>query len=335
MPLEKPNIGPCVAVIDVGTNSTKLVVARGSPATGDFSTTSYVGETSRIGEGLESSGVIGNTAQLRTITALERFQATIRQHECDAVFAFSTYALRKAGNAAEVVQRIKKETGIGLRVLSGEEEARYAYLSARHSMATVKAHSFLIDVGGGSTEFVHASGDRVVSATSLPLGALRLTERYVRSDPVSQGDLRALRDRVSSVVSELRLSGRDAVAPPNRSDLVASGGSAAAAKSMLAAGVLGDGATAVRTAIAASAGAPAVSVRIGDLRRLQESCISLPLSERRRLAGLNPAWADIIVAGLVVVLAFMDTAKKRVLRINEGGVREGVALHVIQNNLEW
>lgn len=316
-----------VAIIDVGTNSIKLLVASGSPDNGTLSTETFQRETSRIGAGLDPSGQISNNAQVRTINTLERFLQVIRQYDCDGVFIFSTYALRKAKNASAVVRRIKRETGFQVKMLTGEEEARYAYLSAQAHMEASKPHLYLIDVGGGSTEFVHAAGGKIVTTASLPLGALRLTERYIKTDPVSREDFAALRSNVYSAVSRLfhtRLSSKPA---PGQADIVASGGSATTIKSMLIASPTSVGA-AVMSGVASK-------IRIGDIRRIQESCLALPLDKRRRLPGLDPARADIIVAGLAVVTAFVETANKRILKINEGGVREGVALHVIQNNLQW
>ena len=316
-----------IAVIDVGTNSTKLLIAGTLREAGSFVTAAFQQETNRIGEGLESSGKISNSAQVRAINTLERFRQIINQYDCEGVYAFSTHALRRADNAESVIGRIAQETGITIRTLSGEEEARYAYLSAYTHGGRLKKHCFLFDVGGGSTEFVHAVGGSVVKTYSLPLGALNLTERFVKSDPVSAGDLDALRTRVSSVVSVLFDTKLDANVPSGQVDLFASGGSATTIREMLAAS-----SARIRTAIASGA---ASKVKIGDVRRLEKLCASLPLEQRKRLPGLDPARADIIVAGFVIATAFMAAANKRVLRINDGGVREGVARHIIQNNLQW
>jgi exopolyphosphatase/guanosine-5'-triphosphate,3'-diphosphate pyrophosphatase len=318
---------PTIAVIDVGTNSTKLLIVRGFPGEDTFTTESFQLETTRIGEGLESSGLISNNAQVRIINTLERFRQKIQQFECDGVYAFSTHVLRNAQNAETVVKRIKNETGVQIKTLTGDEEARYAYLSALPLITAAKPFTYLIDVGGGSTEFVCAKGGEVILTTSLPLGALHLTERFITTDPVSAGELKALCAKVSSVVSKLFRAGTTRDIPPGQVDLVASGGSATTVKEMLWAST-----ARVRTAIVSGA---VTKVRVGDIRRLQKLCASLPLSKRKRLPGLDPARADIILAGLVIATAFMDAAKKRVLRINAGGVREGAALHIIQNNLQW
>ena len=318
-----------VAVIDIGTNSTKLLIAAAARDAASLVTTAFQQETNRIGEGLEDSGRISNNAQVRTINTLERFRQVINQYNCDGVYAFSTHALRKADNAANVVERIAQETGITIRTLTGEEEAHYAYLAACTLGAGGSKHVYLIDVGGGSTEFVHAEKGRVVQTISLPLGALSLTERYVKSDPVSAEDLASLRARAKKVVEELFNTRLDTKVPPGQVDLVASGGSVTTISDMLKEGGLGPPAE-------ARGGAPTgIGIKIGDIRRLEKLCLSLPLEKRKSLPGLDPARADIIPAGFVIALTFMEASGKRVLRINAGGVREGVARHIIQNNLQW
>lgn len=316
-----------VAVIDVGTNSTKLLIAAAARDSASLATKAFRQEINRIGEGLDASGRISNNAQVRAITTLERFRQIISQYDCDGVYAFSTHALRKAENAGSVVERVARETGITIKTLTGEEEARYAYLSARALSGGFREHVYIIDIGGGSTEFVHAEKGRVVETISLPLGALNLTERFIKSDPVDPGDLAALRAGVATVVGELFRTRPETNVPPGRLDLVASGGSATTIREMLAAG-----GSPGRPNTRAGAGE---IIRIGEIRRLEKLCLSLPLEKRKNLPGLDPARADILPAGFVIALTFMEAARKKVLRINTGGVREGVARHIIQNNLQW
>jgi len=311
-----------LAVIDIGTNSAKLMIARVRPDTGAVTELRFATETTRIGEGCSSTGQVAASALFRTVSALQRYRNLVEQFGCEASFAFSTEALRIARNTEDVVRTIAEQTGLEVRVLSAREEARFAYLSARMRLPRLKAHALLFDVGGGSTEVVWARGEEILVATSLPLGALHLTESYLRTDPIDPREFDALRTHVrETVVSR--------IGPPVLSnlraraiDLVASGGSITTLRDMRDAG---------------SAGPALVSpkLRIGDVRRLEKTCLALTLARRKRVPGLDPDRADIIPAGLAIVLAFMESTGKRVLTVNPGGVREGVLVHVAQNDLRW
>jgi exopolyphosphatase/guanosine-5'-triphosphate,3'-diphosphate pyrophosphatase len=315
-----------VAVIDVGTNSVKLVITDVSPSGGDCVEKKFMRETTRIGEGVAATREISAPALLRTVNAIERFRRIVQQYDCDHVFAFSTYAFRLAGNGEDAAARIEDETGIAVRILSGAEEAEFAHLSARTRLVLRKPHTYLIDVGGGSVEFVHASRDRVLSVRSLPLGALHLTERFLPSDPIGDDEFARLRTYVRNTVSLLfegsDLAGHRARIPASQSDMVASGGSVTTIKKMCDASTLSSSVTSPK-------------LRIGDVRALEKQCLSLTLEKRKRLPGIEPDRADIIPAGLAVVIAFMEAASKRVVIINPGGVRDGVLIHLIQNSFRW
>jgi len=315
-----------IAVIDIGTNSVKLLISGAPSPAGPRPDTKFMRETTRVGEAVTTTGEINAAALLRTINAIERFRQIVRQYDCAYVVAFATHAFRAARNGGEAAARIADETSIDVRILSGEDEAHFAYLSARTRVARHKRHMYLIDVGGGSVEFVHGEGDVVVTARTLPLGALHLTERFLPSDPIEVDEFAALRAYVKNSVS-LLFEGGDLAGPrarlsPARTDLVASGGSVTTIKKM-----------SDQSWVHSSVTTP--KIRIGDVRRLEAQCLALPLDKRKRLPGIEPDRADIIPAGLALVLAFMKAAGKRVLTLNPGGVRDGVLIHFVRNNYRW
>lgn len=313
-----------LAVIDIGTNSVKLVIAAagGAPPR----ELKYAQEITRVGEGLAATGEISAAALLRTMNAIERFHHVARQYDCSRVLAFATHAFRAAANGAESAARIREQTGIDIRILSGEEEARYAYLSARSRIGSPKRHMYLFDVGGGSVDFVHGAGEEIFMIRTLPLGALHLTERFLSTDPIDPGEFNALRGHVSRTIAVLfetadpgplraRLS-------PGDVSLVASGGSVTTIKKMVDPSWEHSSITTPK-------------VRLGEIRRLEAQCLELPLVKRKRLPGLEPDRADIIPAGLAVAIGFMEATGKRVLMINPGGVRDGALVHLSQNSHRW
>jgi exopolyphosphatase/guanosine-5'-triphosphate,3'-diphosphate pyrophosphatase len=314
-----------VAVIDIGTNSVKLVIAS---ASGSQTPTEkkYLQEMTRAGEGLAAGGEIHAAALLRTISAVGRFYRVAQQYDCEHVYAFATHAFRAASDGRAAAARIADETSIDVRIFSGDEEAQFAFLSACTRVVTHTPHMYLIDVGGGSVDFVHGADGKVVTIRTLPLGALHLTERFLTSDPIEPAEFDALRTYVRNAVSLLfeggDLAGTRERLSPAQTTLVASGGSVTTIKKMC------DQAwqySSVNTS----------KIRIGEIRKLEARCIALPLAKRKRIPGLDPDRADIIPAGLAVVTAFMEATRKRVITINPGGVRDGVLIHLIRNNLRW
>ena len=316
-----------IAVIDIGTNSVKMSVAAVDGGDNGPVEKNFMTETTRLGEGLGEEGDINAAAILRTINAIERFLQVGQQYDCRHVCAFATHAFRIATNGTEAAGHIARETGVDVRILSGEEEARFAFVSARARVRHHKTHLYLIDVGGGSVEFLHGNGGEVVTVRTLPIGALHLTERFLHSDPIAPGEFRKLRAYVDNSVSLLfkglgDLAGPRAALLPSSIDLVASGGSVTTIKKMCDASWIHTSVTTPK-------------MRIGEIRVLEKQCLALPLEKRRRLTGIDPDRADIIPAGLAIVISFMEAAGKRVLTINPGGVRDGVLIHLSRNNFQW
>jgi exopolyphosphatase/guanosine-5'-triphosphate,3'-diphosphate pyrophosphatase len=311
-----------LAVIEIGTNTSKLLIADVSASTGAVSPRTFRKETTRIGEGLSSTGEIAAAAVFRTVNAVGRFLRLVRQYNCEHVAGFSTHALRVAANGAEVAQRLEDETGLRFTIISGEEEGRFAWISARANLGPRAPHTYIIDLGGGSTEFVHASRRGIVESVSLPLGALELTEKYLHSDPVAPGEISRLRRYVRGEVTAVLAGGNRSGMRPSQVDLVASGGSVTTVRNM--------------SDLSWDVGSlTSPKIRIGSVRRLEKKCLELPLEKRKRLPGLDPDRADIIPAGLAVLLAFLEAAGKRVLTVNPDGVRLGVLLHLSRNNFLW
>ena len=312
-----------VAVVEIGTNSAKLLIARVGLSQ-RFESVYFLKKTTRIGGGLAASHHIQKEAIDRTLHAISTFERKIDAFRCEHVFAFSTYALRRAANAAAVLKRLETRLGCQIKLVSGEQEAHFAFLSARRALALKKSYTLLLDIGGGSTELVLARRGDIAKARSLALGALHLTERFIHSDPIERLEFdRLMRHMDRMVPRALAAIGIDKLTP-SRFDLVASGGSVTTAANMIA----GSGRSARR-------GAFASTLRSKDVARLLDRCLTMTLRERKRMPGLEPDRADIIPAGLALTLSFMRCSRKRVLYPNPGGVREGVLVHILANELEW
>ena len=298
-----------LGVIDVGTNSTKLEIVDVHGG-GRWSSVSFERRVDRLGEGLTERRTLGEAALRRLVDTPLAFRRRCDRRGCDRTVAFGPEALRAARNGRGVARCAARESGVSIRLLTGKEEAWFAYYSARHRFPRAGRSLLLVDVGGGSTEFAAADVNDV-SVLSEPLGALALTERYCRQDPVSFSAYAALvshaRGRIARIAERLPdVSGR----------LIASGGAAT-------------------TLLAMSADPGVHSVRLGDLKRIERFCATRTVVQRRRLPGLDRDRADIILAGAVVVTSVMRAFRRRVLLVNPGGVREGVIIRLVENAFQW
>jgi exopolyphosphatase / guanosine-5'-triphosphate,3'-diphosphate pyrophosphatase len=185
-----PTSGFTFAAIDVGTNAARLEMARVG-VNGTLDTFVREREAIRPGEGVFLHGVMPRETADRLVATLRRF-ATACERSGAQVRAVATSALREAGNRAEVLQRVRAETGLELEVISGQEEARLICLGVLQHAAP-RTRSLVMDLGGGSTEVVLATGQRPESLWSLPLGSVRLTELFGTSGEVTPARLREVR----------------------------------------------------------------------------------------------------------------------------------------------
>ena len=305
---QQPSPAPVVGVIDIGTNSVKLTVGRVSR--GRVAIVHVARETTRLGEGMTRTGRISTEAGTRTARVVRRMAGEARARGAHEVLAIGTFALRRATNGRRVARAIARTAGVEVRVLSGVAEARCSLAAVRARLDRPRPWLIVVDIGGGSTELIVARGTTVHTVRSLPIGALRLTERHLHTDPIAPGEHAAMMREINDTVA--RVFARIPRIPPASSQLVAVGGSATTALRMIRGVAIGFYAGGLVTR--------------AELRGLETRCLELDLAGRRRLPGLPADRADIIPAGLAVLIAFARRTRKRSLIVSEGGVREGVIL---------
>src|SRR5262249_30475280 len=178
-------------IIDLGSNTTRLVVVGYTPHH-SFKLLDEVRERVRLAEGIGDDGNLRPAPMARGVEAMKLFHSFCKSTGVTRIVPVATSAVRDATNQAEFLARVARESGLRLRVLSAEEEAYYGYLGAANALNLGDA--FLIDIGGGSAEVTAIRGRGFVRSFSRPAGALRFTERYVRSDPISTRDFKALEE---------------------------------------------------------------------------------------------------------------------------------------------
>jgi exopolyphosphatase/guanosine-5'-triphosphate,3'-diphosphate pyrophosphatase len=295
-----------LAVIDLGSNSFRLVVF--TAADGWWQRTDEIYEPVRISEGMAASGRLGEAPMRRALATLEVFAHFCRAAGLpgEAVDAVATSAIRDASNAEDFLELARARSGLPIRVLSGEAEARYGYLAAVNS--TTLDDGCVLDLGGGSMQLVRVAARRACESGSWRLGAVRMTERFLPGEgPASPEQLRALRDHIAA-----ELDGAPWLAQAGRR-LVGIGGT-----------VRNLAAAAQRAAGLPSNGVQGMVVSHGALQELVERLAALPAAERSRVRGIKPARADLILAGAVAVQGALQAGGFEGLEVTEAGLREGV-----------
>ena len=298
-----------IAAIDIGSNSIRQIVADVSPK-GEIFVVDEMKAAPRLGAGLEETHLLPAEAMDRAIAALGRMATLARQFGAVRIDAVATSAVREAGNAELFLARVKRETGLRVRVLEGAEEARLSFRSALAHFDLGRGRTVVMDIGGGSLELA-ASADGVVEhLASLPLGAIRLTERFLRDGKGAKA-MKKLRREVRRTL-RADFPGRDW----RGAHVIGSGGTF----TNLA------GIHLARQGVQGALSVHGTRVPRGDLEHILETLSSMAPAERASVPGLNPGRTDIIVAGLAVAAEVVRRVEAREVTVSRYGIREGILL---------
>jgi exopolyphosphatase/guanosine-5'-triphosphate,3'-diphosphate pyrophosphatase len=299
-----------IAVVDIGTNSTRLLIA--DVAGGSLTELERGSIVTRLGEGVDATGALGDEPKQRVFTVLDAYAEAIEAHGCDVRTAVMTSAVRDASNGAQFAAVVRDRYGLEGRTLSGDEEARFTFLGASASPAADDEDPLVvIDIGGGSTELVVGRRGAVSFHVSTQVGVVRHTERHLHTDPPAAEELDALaRDAgprfEAAVPAEQRASVRAAIA-------VAGTATQCAAIDLELDPYDPDRVEGHR-------------LDVDTLQRLLRRLASVPLDERRSVTGLDPARAPTIVAGVVVLCEALRAFGLDETRVSERDILWGVAL---------
>jgi len=305
----KPN--ERLAVIDLGSNSFRLVVFMAGE--GWWKRTDEIYEPVRIGEGLAATGRLGKEPMERALATLDVFAQFAKASglEDDAIDAVATSAIRDAENAESFLERARERSGLPIRVLSREAEARYGYLAAVNS--TTLSDGCVLDLGGGSMQLVQVAGRLARESGSWRVGTVRMSERFLPPNgPAKRKQLQELRDHVAAQLEQVEW-------------LPEAGGSARALRLVGIGGTVRNlAAAAQRAAGLPSNGVQGMAIGADALEQLVQRLASLPAEERASIPGIKPARADLILAGAVVVQGALRAGGFDGLETTEAGLREGV-----------
>ncbi|HEY1279599.1 MAG TPA: hypothetical protein VGF22_08015 [Acidimicrobiales bacterium] len=294
-------------VIDVGTNSVKFHLSE-RRADGEMATVVDRAEVTRLGEGLDDSGQLAPEPIQRTVAAIAGMVDEARQRNAVAVAAVGTAGLRSAPNRAELVDAVQARSGVTVEVIPGEEEARLAYLAATSALPAARGRLVVFDSGGGSTQFTFGQDEHVDEQFSVDVGAVRVAERYGLASAVSTDTLDAALEAIAHDLD--RLDGH-----PSPDAVVAIGGTAtnlAAVKHGLA-----------------QYDADVVQGTVLDLDEIDrqiELYRTRDADQRREIVGLQPARAEVILAGACIVRTILAKLDHTSVTVSDRGLRHGVVL---------
>ena len=297
------------AFIDVGTNTVLCLIAD-IRETGRFRVLDDLADISRLGQGVDRTRRIIPAGEQRALEILERYRDHCQSLGVEEIFAVGTSALRDAENSAEVRARLRAKLGFDIRVISGAEEAAYSFLAVGRGLALAGREVLVIDIGGGSTEFIRGNDGGVSQALSVDVGSVRLTERFLHADPVRDDEVAAM---LAAIDHEL-------------ARVMEHFGSGNAALTLV--GIAGS----FTTVAAIEKGLTKYShsdvhgshLGVGEVRRQVQLFREKTIEERKRIAGLEPKRADIILAGACLIERIMTLFKAESVVVSDHGVRYGL-----------
>jgi exopolyphosphatase/guanosine-5'-triphosphate,3'-diphosphate pyrophosphatase len=301
-----------LGAIDVGSNSVRLLVAEYDAASG-LTVIDELKDQPRLAAGLAKTGCLNDAAMDRAIQTLGRMREVCQRRKVRRIAAVATAAVREAENGPWFVRRVRRELDIPLRIIDAETEAALSYRSVAHHFPLAGERALVADIGGGSLELIGAVDGLVEQTLSLPLGAVRLTELHLTGDRTIQRELARLRKYIRRQLKR-----------------------AISSREWAAAAVIGSGGTfttLARVTRARRGQAPGdtvhgVTVETAEVERLLDWLASRTPEQRRQVPGLNPARADIILAGLAVTAELLDWVRTRSITVSAFGLREGLLLEM-------
>jgi exopolyphosphatase/guanosine-5'-triphosphate,3'-diphosphate pyrophosphatase len=306
-----------IAAIDIGTNSVHMIVVR-VRADLSFEVIDREKFMVRLGAGGLDGRALTVDAMSAAIQAIATFKRLAHAHNVDEVLAVATSATREAANGGEFLKRVERETGVRPLVITGAEEARLIHQAAVYGVDVGSGRAVVIDIGGGSVEITLGTATTIQLARSFKLGVIRLTERFIKSDPVSERDERRLEKHVLAEIerhcAQIMEIGFDRV--------IGTSGT------ILSLGTV---------AVTAARGAPPGELRnqrisAKQIRKLRKELRVLDLESRLTMPGLDPRRADLAVAGVILLDTILQRLEADDITLCDLALREGLILEYIRRN---
>ncbi len=290
------------AVIDLGTNTFHLLVVRPN-ADGSFTELYRERKYIKLGEnGVER---IGDAPYLRGVKALLDFSELLKEYAVDDVRVFGTAALRTASNGAEFVREIKEKTDLDITLISGDEEARLIYLGVRQVVSFDSGVGMIMDIGGGSVEFIIADEAKIYWAQSFPIGVSVLKNRFHKKEPISTLEIEHLRKYLSQTLEPLK----EALKDKQVNNLIGASGTFDVLEMILIEEKLSDLHS---------------ELSVADFEPLYQEFVKTSLEERLQMSNLPNDRAEMIIVALILIDYIIQLAKIEKITISAYAMKEGM-----------
>jgi exopolyphosphatase/guanosine-5'-triphosphate,3'-diphosphate pyrophosphatase len=293
-----------VASIDIGTNTILILIAEVDK--GKLKSLFEAETIVRLGEGLQKNGMLSQEAMERGLQTLTQYLEHCEKMGVQKIFAIGTSALREAKNSGDFLRMAKEKLDLSIRTISGEEEAQLSFIAVSRDLERLEKPILVVDVGGGSTEFIIGKGYRIIHWVSLPLGSVRFTEQFLLSDPIQKGEWEKMEKEIKKRLINI---------PRSQEPL-----------SMVAVG-----GTATTLASVEQGLEEFIPEKIHHfvlkkeaLRKQLFFYRSKTIDERKKIPGLPPSRADVILAGGAILLMAMEELGCSTVLISCHGIRYGL-----------
>lgn len=304
-----------IGTIDIGTNSMRLLVA-------DYKNNKienrkkYV-NTTRIGQGVDKDGYIIEEALERNLKALKEFSEICKKEECEEVYCMGTSALRDSKNGQEFVTRAKALTGIDVNIICGDEESNLGFMGVLQGTDGDKKEDILVlDIGGGSTEFIVGNEEGIKFCKSENVGALRMTEKFITTDPIDDEEFNEMVKFIEETIS----STLDTLKPMKINKLVGIGGTITSISAMNQ-----------ELEVYSMEKVHNSVVTKKDLEKILQNLKKMTLNDKKMLKGLQPKRADIITSGVKILHIIMEKLEFEEIMISEYDNLEGLMCQKSKN----
>jgi len=304
---------PTFAAVDIGSNSVRLKIAR--LVSGRLRTILEDRSVTRLGASVFRDGFLSPDAIAETVKVLRRFHRTVQQEAVDSVRVLATSALRDARNSRAFLEWVRSATGWKVEIISGLEEARLIHLGLVSGLRIAASPALMVDLGGGSCELTISSKGHIRETASLPLGAVRLTNEFLRHDPPRKPELRRLRGFIGREIGRVE----ERITRSRPKVVIATSGTA-------------ESLAAIAKGLDKSKGKQVAAVSRVQVRRIAKMLGRRPVDERRKLAGVGPRRAEIIVAGAEVYAQLLEQYRLSGFRYSPLGLRDGILAQMVADH---
>ena len=308
-----------LAVIDIGTNSIHMVLAEIGKEF-SYKIVDRIKEMARLGDGTFSSHRLSQEAMDRGLTVLKRFSMLANNKGFDPILAIATSAVREAKNGGDFLKLVRKELGLRVRVITGEEEARLIYLGVKNSMDLFHFPAMIVDIGGGSVELMACTPKRLKFVRSLKLGAIRLKDQFFKGDPPDKKMIQRIENLVGQTLKK-SLSKKHVA---QFQQLVATSGMAGNLTEIIYLARTGRPLTQIDMA----------TIELDEIRKVEELLRTKDTQARLKIPGLDPRRVDTLYPGVLVLRLLMERLGLKQVRISDKAIREGVIYDFIRQHQE-